>query len=188
MLFVSAPCGFGKSTLADALPEAWDILLIDDFQQIPEGSEEQTLCQLKLSGVSVKQDGTLIYNGEEQTAAVIKAATAYGENEVKFTFSAEENGNYAATVPAFTNAGSYTVYYKAVADNHETASGSFTVTIDKATLQNVSVAQRNELTYNGVEQTVEVDTSATTVDGSALTFTYSMEKDGAYCSSLGCRP
>lgn len=120
MLFVSAPCGFGKSTLADALlegrsvlrlstgapdfsldalPEAWDILLIDDFQQIPEGSEEQTLCQLKLSGVSVKQDGTLIYNGEEQTAAVIKAATAYGENEVKFTFSAEENGNYAATVP-----------------------------------------------------------------------------------------
>ncbi len=130
VLFVSAPCGFGKSTLADALlegrsvlrlsagapdfsldalPEAWDILLIDDFQQIPEGSEEQTLCQLKLSGVSVKQDGTLIYNGEEQTAAVIKAATAYGENEVKFTFSAEENGNYAATVPAFTNAGSYTV-------------------------------------------------------------------------------
>ena len=80
VLFVSAPCGFGKSTLADALlegrsvlrlsagvpdfsldalPEAWDILLIDDFQQIPEGSEEQTLCQLKLSGVSVQQDGVL---------------------------------------------------------------------------------------------------------------------------------
>lgn len=153
VLFVSAPCGFGKSTLADALlegrsvlrlsagvpdfsldalPEAWDILLIDDFQQLPEGSEEQTLCQLKLSGVSVKQDGTLIYNGEEQTAAVIKAATAYGENEVKFTFSAEENGNYAATVPAFTNAGPYTVYYKAEADNHETFIGSFTVTIEKA--------------------------------------------------------
>ena len=71
VLFVSAPCGFGKSTLADALlegrsvlrlsagapdfsldalPEAWDILLIDDFQQIPEGSEEQTLCQLIRSG------------------------------------------------------------------------------------------------------------------------------------------
>lgn len=34
----------------DALPEAWDILLIDDFQQLPEGSEEQTLCQLIRSG------------------------------------------------------------------------------------------------------------------------------------------
>ena len=34
----------------DALPEAWDILLIDDFQQLPEGSEEQTLCQLIHSG------------------------------------------------------------------------------------------------------------------------------------------
>ena len=71
VLFVSAPCGFGKSTLADALlegrsvlrlsagapdfsldalPEAWDILLIDDFRQIPEGSEEQTLCHLIHSG------------------------------------------------------------------------------------------------------------------------------------------
>ena len=152
VLFVSAPCGFGKSTLADALlegrsvlrlsagapdfsldalPEAWDILLIDDFQQIPEGSEEQTLCQLKLSGVSVKQDGTLIYNGEEQTAAVIKAATAYGENEVKFTYSMEKDGAYGE-LPTFTNAGSYTVYYKAEADNHETFIGSFTVTIEKA--------------------------------------------------------
>lgn len=35
-------------------------------------------------------------------------------------------------VPAFTDAGTYTVYYKADAENHETAAGSFTVTIDKA--------------------------------------------------------
>ena len=111
VLFVSAPCGFGKSTLADALlegrsvlrlsagapdfsldalPEAWDILLIDDFQQLPEGSKEQTLCQLKLSGVSVKQDGTLIYNGEEQTAAVIKAATAYGDMDITINLSKPE--------------------------------------------------------------------------------------------------
>ena len=71
VLFVSAPCGFGKSTLANALlegrnvlrlsagapdfsldelPEEWDILLIDDFQQLPEEHEEQTLCQLIRSG------------------------------------------------------------------------------------------------------------------------------------------
>ena len=73
VLFFSAPCGFGKSTLADALlagrsvlrlnagapgfsldalPEEWDILLIDDFQQLPEGREEQTLCQLIRSGAA----------------------------------------------------------------------------------------------------------------------------------------
>lgn len=152
VLFVSAPCGFGKSTLADALlegrsvlrlsagvpdfsldalPEAWDILLIDDFQQIPEGSEEQTLCQLKLSGVSVKQDGTLTYNGVEQTAEVDTSATTVDGSALTFTYSMEKDGAYGE-LPTFTNAGSYTVYYKAVADNHETASGSFTVTIEKA--------------------------------------------------------
>lgn len=152
VLFVSAPCGFGKSTLADALlegrsvlrlsagapdfsldalPEAWDILLIDDFQQLPEGSEEQTLCQLKLSGVSVKQDGTLTYNGVEQTVEVDTSATTVDGSALTFTYSMEKDGAYGE-LPTFTNAGSYTVYYKAVADNHETASGSFTVTIEKA--------------------------------------------------------
>lgn len=152
VLFVSAPCGFGKSTLADALlegrsvlrlsagapdfsldalPEAWGILLIDDFQQIPEGSEEQTLCQLKLSGVSVKQDGTLTYNGVEQTVEVDTSATTVDGSALTFTYSMEKDGAYGE-LPTFTNAGSYTVYYKAVADNHETASGSFTVTIEKA--------------------------------------------------------
>lgn len=152
VLFVSAPCGFGKSTLADALlegrsvlrlsagvpdfsldalPEVWDILLIDDFQQIPEGSEEQTLCQLKLSGVSVKQDGTLTYNGVEQTVEVDTSATTVDGSALTFTYSMEKDGAYGE-LPTFTNAGSYTVYYKAVADNHETASGSFTVTIEKA--------------------------------------------------------
>ena len=143
-------------------------------------SVEVTIAKAKLVDVSVRQDGTLTYNGKEQTATVITAASAYGENEVTFTFSAEENGDYTDAVPAFTNADTYTVYYKAAADNHETFSGSFTVTIEKAKLENVSVSQRNELTYNGGQQTVEVDTSATTVDGSAVTFTYSMEKEGTY--------
>lgn len=73
VLFFSAPCGFGKSTLADALlagrnvlrlnagapgfsldalPEEWDTLLIDDFQQLPEGREGQNLCQLIRSGAA----------------------------------------------------------------------------------------------------------------------------------------
>ena len=143
-------------------------------------SVEVTIAKAKLADVSVRQDGTLTYNGKEQTPTVITAASAYGKNEVAFTFSTEENGNYTDAVPAFTNADDYTVYYKAAADNHETFSGSFTVTIEKAKLENVSVSQRNELTYNGGQQTVEVDTSATTVDGSAVTFTYSMEQDGTY--------
>ena len=67
VLFFSAPCGFGKTVLADALlrgrnvlrqsaadpdcaipPSAqdWDILLIDDLQLMQEEAGQQALCEL----------------------------------------------------------------------------------------------------------------------------------------------
>ena len=67
VLFFSAPCGFGKTALADALlsgrnvlrlnasaadfalpapSDGWDILLIDDFQQISSDDNGQALCEL----------------------------------------------------------------------------------------------------------------------------------------------
>lgn len=67
VLFFSAPRGFGKSTLANALlsdlnvlclnagaadfslsalADEWDILLIDDFQSMQEETDAQTLCEL----------------------------------------------------------------------------------------------------------------------------------------------
>ena len=67
VLFFSAPCGFGKTVVADALlssravlrlsgddptlsldalPEDWEILLIDDFQQMQSETAGQTLCEL----------------------------------------------------------------------------------------------------------------------------------------------
>ena len=66
-LLFSAPCGFGKSTLADALltdqnvlrldagaenfslaalTDGWDVLLIDNVQQMQEESDGQLLCEL----------------------------------------------------------------------------------------------------------------------------------------------
>ena len=67
VLFFSAPCGFGKSAAADALlsgrdvlrldagtadfslaalKDGWSILLIDNFQQMREEQDGQTLCEL----------------------------------------------------------------------------------------------------------------------------------------------
>ena len=71
VLFFSAPCGFGKTALADALlsgrnvlrrnagapdfalpalSDGWDILLIDDFQMLSPESDGQALCELIRSG------------------------------------------------------------------------------------------------------------------------------------------
>ena len=67
ILFFSAPCGFGKTVVANALlrkwrtlclradapdfslqalPDEWDILLIDEFQLLQEQETSQTLCEL----------------------------------------------------------------------------------------------------------------------------------------------
>ena len=67
VLFFSAPCGFGKTVLADALlrgrnvlrqsaaapdwaipssAQDWDILLIDDLQLMQEEAGQQALCEL----------------------------------------------------------------------------------------------------------------------------------------------
>lgn len=91
-----------------------------------------TVNKAAITDVAVTQTGELTYNGEAQIANVRTTAVTKGSVSVAFTYSAAENGTYAAAVPAFTDAGTYTVYYKADAENHETAAGSFTVTIAKA--------------------------------------------------------
>ena len=83
----------------------------------------------ELTDVSVRQTGTLTYNGREQTAAVTASAAAEGGRSVTFTYSAAQSEAYMTTVPAFTDAGEHTVYYKASAADHNDASGSFQVTV-----------------------------------------------------------
>ncbi len=81
--------------------------------QTVQGKARITVEQAELTGVSVKQTGTLTYNGSAQAAQVeTKAATVDGSS-VKFRYSAVKNGSYTAKMPEFTNAGTYTVYYEA---------------------------------------------------------------------------
>lgn len=92
-----------------------------------------TITPADLTAVSVAQEGTLTYTGEEQIAAVKTGATAVNDQTVTFLYSATEDGEFTEAVPAFTTAGEHTVYYKATAPNHnDSAVDSFTVTIEKA--------------------------------------------------------
>lgn len=118
-----------------------------------------TVNKAAITGVAVTQTGELTYNGEAQIANVHTTAVTKGGVSVAFTYSAAENGTYAAAVPAFTDAGTYTVYYKADAENHETAAGSFTVTIGKASAPSG---------ITGEVSLYHADTTAGTFEASAL--------------------
>lgn len=88
-----------------------------------------TVNNRQLTGVSVVQNGEIEYDGAPHVASVIATpSTAFNET-VSFTYCATENGQYAANVPAFTEAGTYTVYYIASANYHDPVNGTFEIAI-----------------------------------------------------------
>ena len=129
----------------------WEFVPADKYDgkyAIVTGQTFVKVNPAELTGVSVTQTGTLTYNGTAQIAQVNAAATAVNGQKVTFTYSASENGTYSAAVPAFTDAGTYTVYYKANSTGHTEAAGSFTVTIDPLPISLLSISKISK-TYDG---------------------------------------
>ena len=95
-------------------------------------SDSFTITNASLTGVSVSQNGVLTYTGEAQTPQVNAAAVTVDGKEAEFTYSTAADGEFGA-MPTFTDAGTYTVYYKASAASHDEVRGSFTVQVERAT-------------------------------------------------------
>lgn len=87
----------------------------------------------ELTNVSVSAPA-LAYNGKAQTPAVTVTADTADGSPVTVTYSEEENDTYTASVPSYGAVGSYTLYYRLTAANHEPVSGSLSVSVDKGTL------------------------------------------------------
>ena len=95
-------------------------------------SVEYSIVNATLTNVSVAQIGTLTYNGNAQVPQVTTNATSLNNQTVTFTYSLVEDGEYGA-MPSFTDVNDGgTVYFKAVAPNHDEVFGSFQITINKA--------------------------------------------------------
>lgn len=97
--------------------------------------------------VSVKAS-SMYYTGKEQIASIIASGQSVDSTPVAFTYSDKVDGNYTSGGPTFTDAGTYTAYYKAEAANHEPATGTFTVTIDPLPISLLSVSSISK-TYDG---------------------------------------
>ena len=146
--------------------------------------------------VSVKAS-SMYYTGKEQIASIIASGQSVDSTPVTFTYSDKVDGNYTSGVPTFTDAGTYTAYYKAEAANHEPATGTFTVTIDPLPISLLSVSSISK-TYDGsADVTLTADkltffsktAKATNIKlpDTALTFSdaqfASKQEDGSYLPS-----
>ncbi len=92
-----------------------------------------TVSEAALRDVAVVETGSLTYTGVAQTPTVEASATTVDGAAVTFTYCLTENGTYTAELPTFTNAGTYTVYFKANAEKHAEFGGSFEIVVGKAT-------------------------------------------------------
>ena len=124
------------------------------------GTVTVTVEPAELTGVSVRASSTY-YTGKPQHASTIAFGQSVDGTTVTFTYSDKVDGDYTSDGPTFTDAGTYTVYYKAEAANHNTATGSFTVTIAPLPLSLLSV-ERISKSYDG--------TADVTLSASRLTF------------------
>ena len=124
------------------------------------GTVTVTVEPAELTGVSVRAPSTY-YTGKPQHASTIAFGQRVDGTTVTFTYSDKVDGDYTSDGPAFTDAGTYTVYYKAEAANHKTATGTFTVTIAPLPISLLSV-ERISKSYDG--------TANVTLTASRLTF------------------
>ncbi|MBO4892998.1 MAG: InlB B-repeat-containing protein [Prevotella sp.] len=110
--------------------------------------------------VSAPTAKSLTYDGTAQ--ALVNAGTS-SDGEIQYKLG---DGSWDTSIPTATNAGTYTVYYKVVADNNHTdnAGSSVGVTISPASV--TLTANSDTKAYNGEKQTVTGFTSS--VEG--LTF------------------
>ena len=142
-----------------------------------------TITQAAASVTAPTAKTGLVYNGTAQQ--LITEGSAEG-GEMQYSL---DGTSYSTAVPTATDAGQYTVYYKVVGDaNHsDVAAASIEVTIAKAALTTVTLAETS-LTYNGSEQTVSVSSvKAGTLDVTAADYDVTGNKQtnvGTYTATV----
>ena len=134
-----------------------------------------TIAKKELTVTATSFDVT--YGDAVPTYAVTYSGFAYKDDEDALDGELAFACDYATTSPV----GGYAI----VASGYESDNYTFnyvdgSVTVGKATLTGVSVAQAKAMTYNGSEQIAELNTAATAVNDMPVTFTYSITEGEGY--------
>ena len=162
----------GSFTLSDTYcEETWDSGASADVATpcANNGKVDVTIA-LKTDLDVTAENKTVTYNGTEQafnevTCSVEGATIAYGETEGTYDLT---------TVPSKTDVGTYTLYYKVTAPGYASKTGSYTLTINPASIE--YTATGFDGTYDGANHTITV----TVTKPANAVITYSDEENGTY--------
>lgn len=139
-----------------------------------------TISNATFSVSATGYDGT--YDGRAHSI------TVEADNDVTVTYCKTENGDYTSEKPEYTDAGEYTVYYKASKANHNDVTGSATVKIAKVQTSLTLTADPAKMTGAG---TVKLTLSSTGIPETETIaaptcegVTVAANSDGTYSVSL----
>ena len=144
-------------------------------EENPMGSCKVTVAKKQITATADGFDGIF----DENAARSIQVNVTDPVDGYKVTYSITgKEGSYTEENPSFTEAGTYTVYYRVEAgDNYQAATGSATVKIAGATFAEGDItAEGYNGTYDGAAHKISVETKET-ADGAAVTYSTTGAKD-----------
>ena len=136
------------------------------------GSASVTIMELAQIDYSV-QGYNGYYDGQPHSIALSIATEG-----VSVTYAASEDGAYSATLPSFTETGTYTVWFKLEKENCETVVDSASVTIMQLGKIEYMVSNYSGY-YDGKAHTIALNVAT-----EGVSVTYATSEDGAYSAAL----
>ena len=185
---LSTESSYGSSVPTATLPGSYTVdwkLTGDSNHNDASGSVAVSIGKAYLTnaGVTVTSD-PFAYDGTPKTPTISTSGETVTGGSPTFLYSTEEDGSYTSIIPSYIDAGTHTIYWKATADYHEDATGTFDFTINPGTIENVSVTVTSgPFTYDGTPKSPTLQVSGTTPTVEPQ-FTYSTEESGVYSTEV----
>ena len=162
--FDSADAGENKTVAITGLALGGDAA--SNYELASEGQQTSASANVTPADMTVTATG---YEGVYDRKPHSPAVDAPDGAEILWSDAA--NGTYAAETPSFTDAGTYTAYYRVQRANYQTVSGSVTVTIAQKSVEGATILlEQNEFIYDGETKTAVVQ-MVTLPDGDILSET-----------------
>mgnify|MGYP002520942416 CR=1 FL=1 len=162
LVLKTAASGVGEYSLADNTITSTLSIVDGEGKNVTANYNVTFTATASISLATIGDDDYTVPTSEENTftfdnqnhGEVVKS------DNFDVTYSLEQEGEYTATQPHFTDAGVYTVYYKVSRDNYKSVSGSYVVKINKAKLD---ITIKNQETVYG--ETFSLDKTLYSVSG-----------------------
>lgn len=137
----------------------------------------------KIYDGNTKAEGTLTLSSADGNPILSEDAVAL-EAKGTFTWTSKDAGTNTVDVTGIALDSQFEDRYELTARELSNVSCSG-AKIENAKIQNVSVRQISELTYNGKEQKPDVETTGSTIGGTAITFRYGLTAVQAAIANAG---